>query len=167
MRHPAVHVCVCVCVTQHKQAQTHLLTSFIHISCFSPCLCREPPFPGVNFFSLQGELKRRWGLHFFFFFLPFSQWWVHAFEEELCHQGISTPCMHPLCSPRRLLHHLSLRERERERTGKRTGFMLTEGDKKKKRQEEKGMLPLPCVHVQPWIKSVLYILINLHPTGVE
>ncbi len=34
-------------------------------------------------------------------FLPFSEWWVHAFEEELCHSGISTPRMHPLCAPRR------------------------------------------------------------------
>lgn len=54
-------------------ADTPQRTSFIHISSFSPSSHRKPPFPGVQFFSLQGELKRRWGL-LFFFFLPFSPW---------------------------------------------------------------------------------------------
>lgn len=100
-----------VCVRNTAQAQAQILTSFVHISCFSPCLCRKPPFPGVNFFHYKGNWKGDGD----YFFLPFSQWWVHAFEEELCHPGISTLCMHHLCSLRRPLHHSSLRELGGER----------------------------------------------------
>lgn len=119
-------VSVCVRATAGKQWQTHILTSFIRISCFSPILCRKPPFPGVNFFHYKGNWKEDGG----YFFCAFLPWWVHAFQEELCHPGISTPCRHPLCSSRQPLHHLSLRERERERVVERK-------DKKKQQRVKK------------------------------
>lgn len=74
--------CACLCVTIHTWTNT-LLTSFMHIICFSPFLCRKPWFPGVILFIIRGIEKKMWSS--FFFFLPFFQWWVLAFEEELCH----------------------------------------------------------------------------------
>lgn len=110
MRSQCLCVCGHVCIQKaHKLSQTHTSTSFIHISCFPPSLHREPPFPGVHFFFITRGIGKEMGTT-----LPFSQWWVHAFEEELCRPGISTPCMHPLWSPRRPLHHLNQIKRQRE-----------------------------------------------------
>lgn len=131
--------CVTLLRRVHKQAQTHPRTPFIHISLLSPSLHRKPPFPGVHFFHYKGNWKGDGD--YFFFFLPFSCGWLHAFEEELCHPGISTPCMHTLCSPRRPLHHPSLESGWRE-----SG--LHEGEKQEgKKKERKGILSLTNMHV--------------------
>lgn len=69
MSNPSVCACVCVCVCvcvkkkAHKQAQTHILTSSIHIM-LSSLLTQKASISRCTFFSLQGELKRRWGLLF-------------------------------------------------------------------------------------------------------
>lgn len=63
-----------VCVRNTVQAQAQILTSFVHISCFSPCLCRKPPFPGVNFFHYKGNWK---GDGDYFFCLSPSDEFMH------------------------------------------------------------------------------------------
>lgn len=99
------------CITQHTKGYKH--TFLTHSSTLAALLsfCGESLhfleffFP---LFSLKWELKRRWGLFFFFFGFQPSDEFMHLKRSFVTRELALHPCT--LCSSRQSLHHLRLRE---------------------------------------------------------
>lgn len=100
----------CVCT------QTHTPNLFIRISCFLPSLCRKPPFPGVRFFHYKENWKRD-GEYFF----P-SNGFMHLKRSFVTGELALHACT--LLALPDGIYIIRSSERERERAGKRAGFMF-------------------------------------------
>lgn len=109
-----------------------------------------------KFFSLQGELKRRWGL---LFCLSPSDEFMHLKRSFVTRELALCACtLSALPDGLYIIWGW-------ERNGKRADFMLREGKckkkkERKKRHEEKGILSMTCMHVHRGIKRIICILIN-------
>ncbi len=111
-----------------------------------------------KFFSLQGELKRRWGL---LFCLSPSDEFMHLKRSFVTRELALHACtLSALPDGLYIIWGW-------ERIGKRADFMLRKGKWEKKGQKEKGILSPTCMRMQRGIKQTLCILINLCSTSTN